>query len=65
MNSRSSTRITTLGPLLFNVNLNDIFLALKDTEVYNFVDDTTTFVCDLDLNTTLNKFEENSAIALT
>ena len=39
--------------------------ALKDIEVCNFTDNTTPFVCYLDLNTTLNKFEENSAIALT
>ena len=42
-----------------------LFFALKDIEVCNFADDTTHFVCDLDLNTTLNKLEENSAIAVT
>ena len=40
-----------------------MFFALKDIEVCNFADDTTPFVCDLDLNTTLNKLEEKSAIA--
>ena len=54
-----------LGPLLFNIYLNDLFFALKDIEVCNFADDTTPFVCDLDLNTTLKKLEENSAMALT
>ena len=41
------------------------FFAPEDIEVCNFADDTTSFVCDLDLNTTLNKLDENSAIALT
>ena len=45
--------------------MNDLFFALKDVEVCNFADDTTPFVCDLELNTALNKIEENSAIALT
>ena len=56
---------SVLGPLLFNIYLNDLFFALKDVEVCNFDDDTTPFVCDLELNTALNKLEENSAIALT
>ena len=56
---------SVLGPLLFNIYLNDLFFSLKDIEVCNFADDTTPFVCDLYLNSTLNKLEENSAIALT
>ena len=56
---------SVLGPLLFNIHLNDLFFALKDVEVCNFADDTTPFVCDLELNTVLNKLEEKSAIALT
>ena len=55
---------SVLGPLLFNMYLNDLFFALKDVEECNFVDDTTPFICDLELNTALNKLEENSAIAL-
>ena len=51
---------SVLGPLLFNVYLNDLFFAPKDIEVCNFADDRTPFVCDFDLNTTLNKLEENS-----
>ena len=55
---------SVLWPLLFNTYLNDLFFALKDIEVCKFADNTTPFVSDLDLNTTLNKLEENSAIAL-
>ena len=56
---------SVLGHLLFNIYLNDLFFALKDIEVCNFADNATPFVCHLDLNTTLNKLEENSAIILT
>ena len=45
--------------VLFNIYLNDLFFALKDIEFCNFADNTTSFVCDLDLNSTLNKLEEN------
>ena len=56
---------SVLGPLLFHIYLNDLFFALKDVEVCNFADDTTPFVCDLELDTALTKLEENSAITLT
>ena len=55
---------SVLRALLFNIYLNDLFFALKGIEVCNFADYTTPLVCHLDLNTALNKLEENSAIAL-
>ena len=36
-----------LGPILFNIFLNDLFLCLKNTDLHNFADDNTiTAVCD-------------------
>ena len=57
-------QVNVLGPLLFNIYLNDLFFALKYIEVCNFADNTTPFVCHRDLNTTFIKLEENSSIAL-
>ena len=37
---------SVLGPLLFNIYLNDLFYTLKEIEVCNFADDTTPYVCD-------------------
>ena len=66
---RSWSKLTPQGSvlrsLLLNMYLNDLFFALSDIEVCNFADDATPFVCDLDLNTTLNKLEGNSAVAFT
>ena len=45
--------------VLFNIYLNDLFFAIKNIEICNFADNTTPFICDLDLNSTLNKLEEN------
>ena len=36
-----------LGPLLFNIYLNDLFFQLIDSHVSNFADDTTLYACDL------------------
>ena len=38
-----------LGPVLFNIYLNDLFFALFSVNICNFADDTTPFVCDLNL----------------
>ena len=36
-----------LGPILFNIFLNDLFLCLKNTDLHNFADnDTIAAVCD-------------------
>ena len=40
---------SVLGPILFNIFLNDLFLILKDTDICNFADDTTPHACDLAL----------------
>ena len=55
---------SVLGPLLFNIYLNDIFFQLVDTHVCNFADDTTLNACDLDLKNVLNELEHNALTAI-
>ena len=38
-----------LGPLSFNVFINDIFMFIEKTEVCNFADDYTIYNCGEDL----------------
>ena len=40
---------SVLGPLLFNIFVNDFILAMKSTYVCNFADDNTIFACDKDV----------------
>ena len=63
-----------LGPLLFNIFLNDIFLFIEHTEICNFADDNTIYSCNKDINLVINNlkadiinltnwFKENSLVA--
>ena len=54
---------SVLGPLLFNIYLNDLFFFL-DCNVCNFADDTTSFICNKNLDCVLNKLERNSNIVI-
>ena len=41
---------SVLGPLLFNIYLNDLFYTVENTDICNFVDDTTPHNSGFDLN---------------
>ena len=55
---------SVLGPLLFNIYLNDLFFLIDYTEVCNFADDTTIFACDKDLGSLINRLEHDSFLAI-
>ena len=53
-----------LGPLLFNIYLNDLFLLLDYREVCNFADDTTFFAYDKDLRSLINRLKHDTFLAI-
>ena len=55
---------SVLGPLLFNIYINDLFCINDQTEVCNYADDTTFYACDKDLNSLLNRLEHDSLLAI-
>ena len=55
---------SVLGPVLFNIYVNDLFLNLFSVNVCNFVDDTTPFVCNLNLEVVLTQLEECSELVI-
>ena len=36
---------SVFGPLLFNVFINDLFFLVEETEICNYADDTTRYLC--------------------
>ena len=49
-----------LGPLLFNIYMNDIFLFVPEISITNYAGDTTPYATDKSVNSLLKKLEENT-----
>ena len=55
---------SVLGPLLFNIYLNDLFYEFTNTKVCNLADNTTPYACDIDLPTLLRNLEYDTLSAI-
>ena len=51
-----------LCPSLFNIYLNDLFYAVEDTNICNFVDDTTLYAGRFNLNDVMTDIEHDCSI---
>ena len=55
---------SVLGPILFNLYLNDLFYLSNFTEVRNFADDTTFHACDNDRNNLIKSLGHDAFLAI-
>ena len=53
-----------LGPLLFNIFLNDIFLFVKDAKITNYADDTTPYAIENSIEKLVETLERDTNILL-
>ena len=53
-----------LGPLLFNIYLNDLFFIALDTDICNFADDNTLYTCDISLKDLVEKLESSATLVI-
>ena len=53
-----------MGPLLFNLFINDLFLFLERTNICNFADDNTIYWCDSVLEIILENLQHDMKILL-
>ena len=53
-----------LGPLLFNIYINDLFYLFLNTDVCNFAEDTSLYACDIKLEDLICNLEDDTLSAI-
>ena len=48
-----------LGPIIFNIFINDIFLYITETDICNYADDNSLYACDSSLEMTLVRLQND------
>ena len=55
---------SVLGPLLFNIYINDLFWLNEETDICNYADDTTPHACDTEIQNLIRRLERECLLAI-
>ena len=55
---------SVLGPLLFNIYINDLLLFTQNSDICNYADDITIYSCDKNLDNITHELENDCNLAL-
>ena len=55
---------SVVGPVLFNIYINDLFFLIENTKVCNYADDTTIHSCEMSLNILIKRLEDDATIVI-
>jgi hypothetical protein len=50
---------SVLGPILFNIFINDLLFAVSETSICNFADDNTLYVCDINMDKVIQRLNKD------
>ena len=51
---------SVLGPLLFNIYINDLFMFVKDAQICSYADVTTIYTCDTNIESVIKTLESDA-----
>ena len=55
---------SVLGPLLYNIFINDLLLVIQNSDICNYAGDTTIYTCNKNLDNIVHRLENDCGIAL-
>ena len=55
---------SVLGPLSFNIYINDLLLSIPETDICNYADDTTIYACHKNIDNVIWSLENDSTVLI-